>query len=609
MKLFTGMKNSRYSAQIINALFIAVLALYPMRHVNIGLDLWDTGYNYSNFEYMGPGSMDSMWLFSTYLSTALGHLFTLLPFGKTLIGMNVYTALLPAGTAVISFIFCTRKLEMDPIPVFLGEMISLSLCWCPTSLIYNFLTYLFMHLALIFMYMGMSDDRLPFMAVPGALIGLNVFVRFSNLPEIIFIIAIWAYGVVCVLRKRKEVRPAFSDELKKAAVRTLVFLGGYIAAIAIMLGFIGIRYGIGEYISGIKRLFDIPRLSYHYSSKEMLASVIFGYLRNTKWVLALLAFAAVSGLFAFLAGRAGAREKKSVSAVMWVLCLMTSVSSVAFLFLTGFFSGRSTDGASLEIPGTVLTYLMMLLGVYVIFAGFKDFSEKDKLLAGLVILLILVTPIGSNNGIVLTFNNLFIALPWFICTCFKAFGKPVMAAAGSVIAAFCAVCFVRFAIFGANYVFVDAQPAVNADHRVDAPATLKGVRMSEERAEAVSGLYEYVSEKDLYGKSEIITYGFIPSLSFYLQMPPAFNSWPDLESYSEDVMRKDVGEYIRIADNGNGELPLIVVSSDYSEYMASTEMTGNGKLDVIKELLWAGEYTSEYKNEMFEAFYPGIKGK
>ena len=70
-----------------------------------------------------------------------------------------------------------------------------------------------------------------------------------------------------------------------------------------------------------------------------------------------------------------------------------------------------------------------------------------------------------------------------------------------------------------------------------------------------------------------------------------------------------MGEYIRIADDGNGELPLIVVSSDYSEYMASTEMTGNGKLDVIKELLRAGEYTSEYKNEMFEAFYPGIKGK
>ena len=609
MKLFTEMKNSRYFTHIINALFIVVLALYPMRHVNIGLDLWDTGYNYSNFEYMGPGSMDSMWLFSTYLSTALGHLFTLLPFGKTLIGMNVYTALLPAGTAIISFLFCTRRLEMDPVLTFVGEMVSLSLCWCPTSLIYNFLTYLFMHLALIFMYIGMSEDKPPFMAASGALIGLNVFVRFSNLPEIVFVIAIWAYGVVCVLRKKKEIKPAVPAELKKAAVRTLIFFAGYIAAIALVLGFIGIRYGIDEYISGIKRLFDIPKLSYHYSSKEMLASVIFGYLRNTKWVLALMAFAGVSGLFAFLAGKAGAKGKKAPAGILWVLCLLTAVLSIAFLFLTGFFSVRATDGASLEIPGTVLTYLMMLFAAYVIFSGFKEFSEADKLLAGLVILLILVTPIGSNNGIVLTFNNLFIAMPWFICTCLKAFGKPVLAAAGSVIAAFCAVCFVRFAIFGANYVFVDAQPAVNTDHTIDAPATLKGVRMSEERAAAVSGLYEYVSDKNLYGNSEIITYGFIPSLSFYLQMPPAFNSWPDLESYSEDVMRKDVGEYIQIANDGNGELPLIVVSSGYSDYMAQAEMTGNGKLDAIKELLWAGGYSSEYKNDMFEAFYPGVKGK
>lgn len=68
--------------------FVAVLVLYPLRHIAWGLDLWDTGYGYANFEYMGTRHMDPMWLFSTYLTTVIGHCLSLLPGAKTLIGMN-----------------------------------------------------------------------------------------------------------------------------------------------------------------------------------------------------------------------------------------------------------------------------------------------------------------------------------------------------------------------------------------------------------------------------------------------------------------------------------------------------------------------------------------
>lgn len=65
---------------------MAILFLYPLRHIWIGLDLWDTGYNYANFQYMGLEHMDSMWLFSTYLATAVGHLLSFLPGAKTASG-------------------------------------------------------------------------------------------------------------------------------------------------------------------------------------------------------------------------------------------------------------------------------------------------------------------------------------------------------------------------------------------------------------------------------------------------------------------------------------------------------------------------------------------
>lgn len=89
-------------------LFVAVLVLYPLRHIAWGLDLWDTGYGYANFEYMGTEHMDPMWLFSTYLTTAIGHFLSLLPGAKTLIGMNFYTGLSISLLAVLGYYFVRK---------------------------------------------------------------------------------------------------------------------------------------------------------------------------------------------------------------------------------------------------------------------------------------------------------------------------------------------------------------------------------------------------------------------------------------------------------------------------------------------------------------------
>ena len=52
-------------------IFPAFLLLYPLRHICLGAEWGDTGYNYGNFQYMDQ--MDPMWVFSTYLGNALGH--------------------------------------------------------------------------------------------------------------------------------------------------------------------------------------------------------------------------------------------------------------------------------------------------------------------------------------------------------------------------------------------------------------------------------------------------------------------------------------------------------------------------------------------------------
>lgn len=102
-------KKNKWLVWTENALLPLILALYPLRHVWMGIDLRDTGYNYANFRYMGLAHMDSMWVFSTYLANAVGHFFSLLPGGDTLLFMNIYTALVVSVTALIAYFFLVKN--------------------------------------------------------------------------------------------------------------------------------------------------------------------------------------------------------------------------------------------------------------------------------------------------------------------------------------------------------------------------------------------------------------------------------------------------------------------------------------------------------------------
>ena len=63
-----------------------------------------------------------------------------LPFGATFLGMNFYTALIQTVIAVTAY-FVLRGRIPAPL-VMLGEFLALGLCWCPSVILYNYLTYL-----------------------------------------------------------------------------------------------------------------------------------------------------------------------------------------------------------------------------------------------------------------------------------------------------------------------------------------------------------------------------------------------------------------------------------------------------------------------------------
>ncbi len=666
---------------------------YPLRHIYWGLDLWDTGYNYANFLYMDLDHMDSMWLFSTYLANAAGHFLTMLPGAGGLAGMNLYTGLFVSVLAIMGYLFCTRKLGISRGIAFLGELAAVSLCWCPTALLYNYLTYILFLICIILLYVGLTEEKNLCLFAAGICLGSNVLVRFSNLPEAALIVAVWAWDIIGG-RERRETRQAGRQMMK----HTLYCLGGYLSALAVLFVYIHFRYGFAAYVEGIRRLFAMTDNATDYKASAMIMGVVGTYVENLYWVvrIAAIILAGMAGfaVLGLVKRRAGAKSGR------WCL-LWTVVCGVMALALAGVYYGKirflaiGVCGGLIKI-GVVFLVLMMLFAILGFTGGwlksengiwrvarlvwcgmaalmlvwlysrgfcsleFRNYGSilrpgilflmlammiallrflhpksprEEKLISVMVILVVLLTSLGSNNDVYPSLNNLFVAGPYTLWQCWrfvrnvkvwnreKVRGKKIVLSAfpvKAVLTAFLAMFLFQSTVFGVCFVFVEATGAQDITTVIDNNEVLAGVKMSPERALWMSGISEYVNEKGLRGR-EVILFGQVPALSYYLQMPSAFNAWSDLRSYSYEKMEQDMEELSDDVESGDAICPVIILEREYTrEYEAYLEggegllqemgvdakriewITGTeGKYMLLKTFIEKFNYDSTYENEKF----------
>ncbi|MCH5274543.1 MAG: hypothetical protein J1E65_01795 [Lachnospiraceae bacterium] len=596
---------------ICNCILPLILMIYPFRHIAWGVDLWDTGYNYANFRYMGMEHMDPMWLFSTYLATLLGHFFSLLPGGHTLLFQNFYTGILVALLAVLAYLFCVKRQHLPAAPVFIGVFAAISLCFCPTALLYNYLTYLLMLLSIFCIYDGLVQNKMWLLVTAGALLGTNVFVRFSNLPEMAFILAVWGYGLICHKR--------FGQVAKETGFCIL----GYGLAVFIWLSWLSLRYGFSDYITGIRRLFAMTETASDYRAAAMLTSILKYYTDNLYWVIRL---GVLLGGCVILSALLPEAWKK----VRWLLCAGFALLAGAWLYLRRFCNLNFTEYESMLRPGILFLMLTVLICLVRIFQF--GVAKKEKLLAGLILLTVLLTPIGSNNGLYPAINNLFLVAP-YVCSILYRLLKsraslplPFYRNLSIIPLKTFAVMFVGIFLFqsvsfGLGFVFAESHGIQNPNFKVENNAVLKGIYMSEERAEWLCGISAYVQEKGLTGK-EVILFGNIPSLSFYLEMPSVFNPWSDLASYGTSIMEKELIFLSKEVDAG-GELPVVILERKYALYLEEgkdglaqagyTEkeiaevMANTIKLSLIQTYMERYDYTQQFANEKLVLYEGGTQ--
>lgn len=597
-------------------MFPAILLLYPLLVVNQGLDVADSTYSLANFQYFG--SMQGTWMVATFLANAAGWLFTRLPFGGTLLGMYVYTSLVQSATALMVY-FGLRKRMPAPL-LFLGEFIALGLCWCPSTILYNYLTYLLMTAGLLFLYRGICERRPAFFVAAGICLGANVAVRMPNVVQAVFILAVW-YGIVVTERPRPL--------MKRLAGTTGWCLFGYMIGFGVPFAVICVRYGAGAYPDMVRTMFAMTDQAADYKPTSMLTGMFADYGRGLYWFL----FAAVcmaAGWFLFTAlKKAEAKKEDAPCHVGRWICV--GVYAALFLILLRFYWGRGMftfryyehDYRSVYYPTVLFLLVTIFVCAYCLLG--KRIGKEQKIFAALLLVQIFLTPLGSNNKLAPIINNLFLVAPFTLWIAYhlcvsKTGGmhtekKAVWSIPFVILTAFVLVQSVGF---HANFAFQDGIWGEPRDTKVELPEKAAGIYTNRENGALLEELALFMQEEHLQGR-EMITYGELPGLHYLFDMPPALSTaWPDLDSYRMAEYRRDMAALAeRIAA---GETPpVVVVSSPVAAYLSDDgeaigwfgvdmeAMAADEKLRILAEWISTYGYTEQYGDARYVVYVPQVR--
>ncbi len=574
--------NNKICSRLLMAAGTLLLLLYPLRHVNVGVDMWDGGYNAANFTYFGLEHMDSMWFFSTWLANLWGSLLTHLPFGETLLGLNVYTGLTVGGLAVCAWLFAVKKCKMNPAVALVGEIMALGLCWLPYTVVYNYLTFVLLFAASAVLYLGLTREKNIFLVIAGALLGLNVAVRFSNLTQTALIAAVWLYGWM----KREK----FADIVKK----TMLCAAGYVGAFGAFLVLTMVLYGPTAYFDGVMRLFDMTDSAVDYAPLYMVKTLFSTYYQGTYWLKRIvLALAAGVVIMLVYPGRFLKTKR--------VLAAGVAIALGIWLVKLGFCYGGYGEYRSIIEGGVTVLTLFILYSVYFLLR--EDKSPQQKLVPVISLVTVLITSLGSNNAVHASINNLFLVLPWFLGSVWEFMREKrveLYLPFQGVLAVVLCLFLYQSLQFGDKFIYEEARGGYHLTEAVEEVPRLKGMKTTAEKARALEELYTYLQESETED-GECILWGQIPMVAYSMELAPAMNVWSDLTSYKAEYMQEELEQLAQKISAG-AERPLVIRrTGSTAEPDTDTQLALKQKL--LLEFMEEQGYELSWESEMFEVFH------
>ena len=585
-----------------NIVFPLVLLLFPLLKVQEGIDLTDTGYSLGNYRFFGESG--GIWEVLTFLSNVTGFLFTKLPMGKTMLGMKIYSSLIISLMGLLGYRFF--KTKMPAALAFAGEVAAIGLCWCPPVILYNYVTYFLFLLGSILLFRGLAGGRRICLFLAGAALGANVMARFpGNVLEAGLILAAWYYGLL----KRKTV--------KALAKETGICLLGYLSFFLALLLAATLLYGSGTLGNMITGVLGMAGSASDYTPGEMLLAIVDAYFHGFQWMLYML-LCILPGIPFLIIGEVRFLRLRKI-----VYCLCIPVLFLV-LYKWGMFNFKYFQKEAALQWGAV--FLLVCLGVTVWMLFTRMLDDEWRLIGCIALLIILITPLGSNNHIWPVLNNLFFIAPvafWMIYR-FARWGRtwldttrkvplfPAKAMFSGMMIAF----FVQALGVGCQYVFLDGETGEPRVYKVAANPVLHGMHTSEMNGETLEEISRFMTEhRAEYESKKLILYGNIPGLSYYLDKGPAiYTAWADLNTNSLERLEEELQELAGLYKENHKDRPLVILSPPLAAYLSGEEKTiawwgvdvesckKDEKLKAIEDYMEAGAYEQVFGNEAFVVY-------
>lgn len=578
--------KNRVYACIAGVLFPLILCIFAMCKVNKGLDVTDTAFNLYNYGHVKD--LDNMWFFAYLFTNLLGAFFTGLPFGNTMLGLNVYTGLVKCALILTAYFFFVRTVKIKKEYVFLALLAATGLCWCPTAVMYNYLTYLLFFIGTVFLYVGLTKEKNLFLILAGLALGLNVFVRFPNICEVMLILGAWFYLAIK--------KTAFSGILKKTLLCMAGFAGGLLAGVLVIL--LSGR-GISGYFEGISMLFSMTKEATSYSASGMLTDIFKTYLSAWPYVEML-----ILGLLLVLLSSLVLPHKLG-----WLRYIFATIISLGLLWLLkrkGMFDFNYSTYAPVYYLGILVTIVAVVFFVFNMFVS--KTPAEERLLCALGVLTIIVTPLGTNNALYANINNGFFVFPLLLYLLFSAgrINRYFHTIYYGLFVLFLALTF-QSVFFGARFVFRDG---VNEEFttRFTEGTVTKNMITTEKNADNLAGLLHLFDERG--EGEEVLLYGNVSGLGFYLDRKVAIPSaWPSLPSFSSERFKAAVSELSLKTSEGGMPYPAVIISEE--EKSAILDGTGDltTKQTILKEFLVNSQYELVYDNGRFCVLFANRNGE
>ena len=537
-------RNNFYTVE--NFLIPILLFLLSFYDFNRGIDLTDAGYSIARFvnldQYEGHVIISRFW------SCMLGNAFTKLPFGEYWAGISFYCTWIIAGSVLVAYFFCKKYLNYWIVAI--AEMVAICFCWNPNVILYDYLSFFLFELAIVFIFAYINSGRKRWLILAGIILGVNTFVRIPNLTQCAAIVLIWGAA-------------GYEKEKGKQMLKgTSMAVGGYLAGVGISLVAILCKYNINELKLALYSLFGLSQTNSNYGLLYMATATFANIGKYWKYLLILTIFMLLLIVVFLLM-----RKYKGV------IKFAGFVASIIIIFL---FEGWRKDKL-FNYSFASIDYVIGLVGIFllwcVVISFLNIFLTKDRdnrLLALTFIGVFYVTPLGSNNHVLLTVMNMFLLVPIgiqqtivfekeILCKLTpKAILKSAFQKAYRIVTVCCGgFLLIHSILFGVKFIYKDTAECI-----AENLGTLDGMRTSQKMVDELHLLMEFCKRENIVGNYGIL-YCNAPGLETILNLKPVMSSpWSDWYTYPYDEFDEGIiKSRILIQD---GEKPIVVANQVFA---------------------------------------------